>query len=193
MNICPCSRKLPLTRWHESVIISNSFMWCNALSKPLVQCRLRSLVSKRLVGDGYGYYESSRVEIDDEGQVSGSILQIACPTWWVISTWWRHQMETFPRYWPSCGEFAGPRWIPRTRLVTRSFDVFFDVRINKRSKHWWGWWFETPSCLLWRQCNSFCTGQNLKIYDCNNVPCLNANVLNRNDSIQWYSSFVVMH
>ena len=26
--------------------------------------------------------------------------------------------------------------------------------LNKRlSKHSWGWWFETPSCRLWRHCN----------------------------------------
>ena len=31
-----------------------------------------------------------------------------------------------------CGEFTGPRWIPRTqRPVTRSFDVCFDLRLNK--------------------------------------------------------------
>ena len=29
-----------------------------------------------------------------------------------------------------------------------------DLRLNKRlSKQWWGWWFETPSRLLWRHCN----------------------------------------
>ena len=34
---------------------------------------------------------------------------------------------------PLCGEFTGDRWIPRTqRPVTRSFDVFFDLRLNKR-------------------------------------------------------------
>ena len=38
--------------------------------------------------------------------------------------------------------------------VTRSFDVFFDLRRNKRlSKQSWGWWFETLSSLLWRRCN----------------------------------------
>ena len=54
-----------------------------------------------------------------------------------------------------CGEFTGPRWIPHTqRPVTRSFDVFFDLRPNKwLSKLWWGWWFKTPSCPLWRHCN----------------------------------------
>ena len=31
-----------------------------------------------------------------------------------------------------CGEFTGPRWIPRTKAVTRSFDVYFDMHPNKR-------------------------------------------------------------
>ena len=30
-----------------------------------------------------------------------------------------------------CGEFPGPRWIPTQRPVTRSFDVYFDLRPNK--------------------------------------------------------------
>ena len=34
-----------------------------------------------------------------------------------------------------------------------AFDVFFDLRLNKRlSKQTWGWWFETLSSSLWRQC-----------------------------------------
>ena len=49
---------------------------------------------------------------------------------------------------PVTGEF------PTQRPVTRSFDVFVDLRLNKRlSKQSWGWWFETPSRPLWRQCN----------------------------------------
>ena len=55
---------------------------------------------------------------------------------------------------PLCGEFTGPGEFPTQRPVTRSFDVFFDLRLNKRlSKQTWGWWFETPSWSLWRQCN----------------------------------------
>ena len=35
---------------------------------------------------------------------------------------------------------------PAQRPVTQSFNVFYDLRQNKRlSKQWWGWWFETPS------------------------------------------------
>ena len=40
--------------------------------------------------------------------------------------------------------------------MTRSFDIFFDLRLNTRlSKQSWGWWFETPSRLSWRHCNVF--------------------------------------
>ena len=47
---------------------------------------------------------------------------------------------------PLCREFTGPGEFPAQRPVTRSFDVFFDMRPNKRlSKQPWGWWFETPS------------------------------------------------
>ena len=55
---------------------------------------------------------------------------------------------------PLCGEFTGPGDFPTQRPVTWSFDVFFDLRLNKRlSKQPCGWWFETPSWSLWRQCN----------------------------------------
>ena len=44
---------------------------------------------------------------------------------------------------------------PAQRPVTRSFDVFFDLRLNKLlSKQPWGWWFETLSWSLWRHCNA---------------------------------------
>ena len=53
-----------------------------------------------------------------------------------------------------CGEFTCPGEFPAKRPVTWSFDDFFDLRPNKRlSKQPWGWWFETPSWSLWRQCN----------------------------------------
>ena len=55
---------------------------------------------------------------------------------------------------PFCGEFTGPYEFLTQRPVTRSFDVFFDLRLKKRlSKQPWGWRCETPSWSLWRQCN----------------------------------------
>ena len=51
-----------------------------------------------------------------------------------------------------CGEFTGPRWIPRTKA--RDAELFFDLRLKKPlSKQWTGWWFETLSRPLWRHCN----------------------------------------
>ena len=53
--------------------------------------------------------------------------------WTHCATWWRHEMETFSgllalcvRNSPVTGEF------PSQRPVTRSFDVFFDLCLNKR-------------------------------------------------------------
>ena len=48
-----------------------------------------------------------------------------------------------------CGEFTGPGEFPRQRPVTRSFDVYFDLRPNKRlSEQSWGWWFEKQNSNL---------------------------------------------
>ena len=73
---------------------------------------------------------------------------------WPVS-WWRQQMETFSALLAICaGNSSVPGEFPTQRPVTRSFDVFFDLRPNKRlSKQWWGWWFETQSCPLWRHRN----------------------------------------
>ena len=50
---------------------------------------------------------------------------------------------------PVSGEF------PAQRPVTRSFEVFFDLRLNKwLNKQSQGWWFETLSRPLWRHRNS---------------------------------------
>ena len=52
------------------------------------------------------------------------------------------------------GNSPVPGEFPTQRPVTRSFDVFFDLRLNKRlSKQWWGWWFETLSRPLWHHRN----------------------------------------
>ena len=61
-------------------------------------------------------------------------------------------METFSALLAICaGNSSVPGEFPAKRPVTRSFDVFFDLRLHGRlSKHSSGWWFETPSCPLWR-------------------------------------------
>ena len=76
---------------------------------------------------------------------------------WVLgqsNTWWRHQMEHFPRNWPFV------RWIigrfTSQRPLTRSYDVFFDVRPDVQlEKQCSCLWFKTP--WSWCPCDH-CNG-----------------------------------
>ena len=85
----------------------------------------------------------------------------SCHSWLMNSphkgpvSWWRHQMETFSALLAICaGNSPVPGEFPTQRPVTRSFDVYFDLRPNKRlSKQSRGWWFETLLCSLWRHRN----------------------------------------
>ena len=67
----------------------------------------------------------------------------------------RHQMEAFSALLALCaGNSQVTGDFPSQGPVTRSFDVFFDLYLNKRlSKQSICWWFETPSCSLWRHCS----------------------------------------
>ena len=71
------------------------------------------------------------------------------------ASWWRHQMEKFSALLAFCvGHSPVTGEFPSQRPVTRSFDVFFDLSLNKRlSKQWARRWFETQSGSLWRHCN----------------------------------------
>ena len=77
---------------------------------------------------------------------------------------------------PQAGNSPVPGEFPAQRPVMRSFDVFFDLRPNKRlSKQRWGRWFETPSSPVWRHCNvmiSLC--QSETVSEKNTIYCKNA-------------------
>ena len=85
--------------------------------------------------------------------------------WRPYMSWWRHQMENFPRHWPFVlGNSPASGEFPAQRPVTWSFDVFFDLCLNKRlRKQSWGWWFETLSRPLWRHCNVSLNELNFKV------------------------------
>ena len=69
--------------------------------------------------------------------------------------------------------------------MTRSFDDFFDLRLNKRlSKQSWGWWFETPSRSLWRHRN-VCHGR-LAIYTLDLAAMNNKNSRGLWGGCVWY-------
>ena len=76
-------------------------------------------------------------------------------THYELTSWWRHQMETFSALLAICaGNSSVSGEFPAQRPVTRSFDVSLICPLNKRlSKHSWSWWFETLSRLFWRHRN----------------------------------------
>ena len=71
-------------------------------------------------------------------------------------------METFSSWLALCaGNSPVTGEFPTQRPVMRSFDVFYDLRLKKRSKQPWGWWFEMPSHPLWRHSNDVMAGDAL--------------------------------
>ena len=79
------------------------------------------------------------------------------PLWWSLQnkflsqyfcTWWRNQIEKFSALLAICeGNSLVTGEFPSQRPVTRSFDVFFDLRLNQRLSKQWR--FDTTSCSLW--------------------------------------------
>ena len=90
-------------------------------------------------------------------------------------------METFSALLALCaGSSPVTAEFPAQKPMTRSFDVFFDLRLNKRpSKQSWGWWFETSWRSLWHHCNvymftpnSSCSNGRKRICYTSNKPLL---------------------
>ena len=81
---------------------------------------------------------------------------------------------------PVTGEFTAQ--MP----VTRSFDIFFDLRLNKRlSKQSWGLLFETPLGSLWRHSDGF------KCVYCK-ITCGSSDVMQQGEPSHWHYNDVIM-
>ena len=83
---------------------------------------------------------------------SGCVICITIINIQVKSIMWQFMMA-----WSNANIFrvTGPLCeFPTQGPVTRSFDVFFDLPLNKQlSKQSWVWWFATLSRPLWRHSN----------------------------------------
>ena len=97
---------------------------------------------------------------------------MVCLLWYELLSWCRHQMETFSALLAICaGNSPVPGEFPTQRPVTRSSDVFFDLRLNKLLiKQSWGWWCEMPSCPLWCHCHVIYVLPQL-LWCCMEYPC----------------------
>ena len=96
-------------------------------------------------------------------QVMASCL--TTPSHYLNYSRWRHQMVTFSALLAICaGNSPVPGEFPTQRPVTRSFDVYFDLRPDKRlNNQSWGWWFETLSHSLWRHRNVLTCNQRYSV------------------------------
>ena len=63
--------------------------------------------------------------------------------------------KKIPYYWPFVrGIHRGPVNSPHKGQWRGALMFSLICALNKRlTKQWWSWWFETPSCSLWRHCN----------------------------------------
>ena len=77
----------------------------------------------------------------------------------ILHSWWRHQAKKISSLLALCeGNPLVNGGFPSQRPVTRSFDVFFDMHLNKGlSKQARHRWYKTPSCSLWGQRYVLCT------------------------------------
>ena len=138
--------------------------WC-----PLVYLLMFREATSFKMGQSYGWLSSNELTLTDWGDTDcfqptatkhektqtvfllcGMCLFIICFIHDDVISW-----KHFPRYWPFVrGIHQSPVNPPAQRPVTGSFDVFFDLRLNKPlSKQSLGWWFETLSRPLWCHCN----------------------------------------
>ena len=124
-----------------------------------------AVVSIGMILPGFGW-ECPGTHFNTKTILSGAGI---CITICRPLSWWRHQMETFSALLAICAGSSPVRGeFPTQRPVTRSFDVFFDLRMNKRlSKQSWGWWFETLSRPLWRHCNGILQS---RLHITSNIP-----------------------
>ena len=110
--------------------------------------------------------------------VTGVTSDVGVPSTHLVVTWWRHRMGTFSSLLALCAENSPVTGeFPSQRPVTRSFDVFFDLPLNKRlSKQSRRRWFETQSRPLWHHCNGIFPNRTLYLQ---NVP-----------TCHWYHSYI---
>ena len=104
-------------------------------------------------------------------------------------SWWRHQIETFSALLALCEENAPVTGgFPLLRSVTRSFDVFIDLRLNKHlSKQARRRWFDRPSCSLLVECRQARTWSHFYWYSLSKIGTWISNYIT---SFIW---FVISH
>ena len=73
-----------------------------------------------------------------------------------LISWWRYEMEHFPRYWPFVRRTTVTGGFSSQRASDTELWCFLGVRLNRRlNKQWKCRWFETQWRSSWRHCNDW--------------------------------------
>ena len=105
--------------------------------------------------------------------------------WLMVTSSTGHQMKPFSALQALC---AGNSPVTAQRPVTQSFDIFFDLRLNKwLINQSWGCWFETSSCSLWRHSNVTDWFTHLRQSYFTGVGVIIWFVQSLRDDLDWYS------
>ena len=104
---------------------SNSMGWCKTAVTSLTHWSYCSLAPT---------HRNDDTTITKQTTTNASAYSMGNTVWGgIYYTWWRHQMETFSALLAFCaGNSPVTPEFPAQRQVTRSFDVFFDLCVNKR-------------------------------------------------------------
>ena len=155
----PIKRVLTCVRWISHGQLFTSEPWKN--QRKLVTCVTDSISHKHSMGLHWAWRFKMLNRVSANEFIMLLKIVYHGRTVWGHSkmekhfSWWRHQMDTFSAL-PALCERNPPvtDGFPSQRPGTRSFDVFFDLRLNKRlSKQSKRRWFETPSRSLLHNCN----------------------------------------
>ena len=145
-------------QWHAKTHLFFVFYWPFNTSWPNDTCICKIGITTQRPYKSVNYLV---VVYQTCAAIESHLVQVPLPFPWCLApvaqmAWWRHEMETFSVLLAICaGNSSVIGEFPTQRPVTRSFDVFFDLCLNKRlSKQSWGWWFETPWRSLRRHCKT---------------------------------------
>ena len=146
---------LVLIPYHVDVIFisttSSSFFPPGTLSNFDMSHIPKDTASRAMINTGNAHMSNIAMEpiASELGASVAGTSSTGPPTSKENASSWRHQWKYIRVTGPFCG-VSGE--FPSERPVARSFDIFFDLCMNKRlSKQ--SWCFETLSCPLWRHRN----------------------------------------
>ena len=143
---------------NSRIAISNSFIMSNFYHCPLVwyfcgqvNDEKLEMIQERALWILFADYNFSYMELLEKSGTTTRLIHRLCIIALTVS---KFCMMTLSNGNVFCVTGPFVRGIHRSPSVTRSFDVFFDLHLNKGlSKQSRRQWFETPSHPLWRHCN----------------------------------------